>query len=223
MHQGFWHKCWEKQAIGFHQDDVHPFLTGELAQLPINISDNVFVPLCGKSLDMLWWAERCNVIGSELSEIACRDFFKEQGVTVDISEITTDSSLEQGIFTLFQKDNLTIYQGDFFALTASDLPPIRYIFDRAALVALPQAMQTRYAKHLASYIAADTECYLISVEFPQDEHQGPPFSTDKQTVQSLFTGLNVEEIVSRTLEDKQFAKRSLAVSYLVERLYRITR
>ncbi|NMP31341.1 thiopurine S-methyltransferase [Thalassotalea sp. M1531] len=215
MKAEFWHKCWEKKAIGFHQDAIHPFLKSELAQLNFSTSDTVFVPLCGKSLDMLWWAERCQVVGSELSEIACQEFFAENDLT--------SQKRKSDAFTVYQLDNLAIYQGDFFALAPNKLPKFKYIYDRAALIALPEQMQKAYAAHLSQFIGQNTELLLISVEFPNEEHQGPPFSTSAQCVNELFDHFVVEELAVNELKDKQFARRSLDVSYLTERLYRITR
>ncbi|WP_448214045.1 thiopurine S-methyltransferase [Colwellia sp. MEBiC06753] len=215
MNPEFWHKCWETGALGFHQDDLHPFLIEQLAKLSIKQTDTVLVPLCGKSMDMLWWAQRCQVIGAELSEIACHDFFNENKLDYQCQN--------KADFQEFRCGNLSIYQGDFFSLEPALLPSVHYIYDRAALIALPEKMQAQYAAHLAKFINQDTELYLISVEYPLGELAGPPFAIDKTKVQQLFSGFKIECLAKRAIPDKQFARRSLKVSALTETLYRITR
>ena len=84
MDASFWHKCWERNSLGFHQESVHPFLQTYLAPQLTASDQHVFVPLCGKSLDMVWLAENMKVTGAELSEIACRDFFEEKGISGEL-------------------------------------------------------------------------------------------------------------------------------------------
>jgi thiopurine S-methyltransferase len=133
MNESFWHKCWERNSLGFHQETVHPFLEQYLLPL-INESgmktqQHVFVPLCGKSLDMVWLAEHMKVTGAELSEIACRDFFLEKGLDY--------RQENEPLFNRFSYDNVELWQGDFFKSTPQLITNIDWIYDRAALIALP--------------------------------------------------------------------------------------
>ena len=48
---------------------------------------SVFVPLCGKTLDMVWLCQQGHtVVGCELSEIAALDFFKENSIPYETRE-----------------------------------------------------------------------------------------------------------------------------------------
>ena len=231
MHASFWHKCWERNTLGFHQEEVHPFLTQFLAPLLTESDRHVFVPLCGKSLDMFWLAERMLVSGSELSEIACRDFFNDANITYQTKQILDDKDNQRsGNFTQFYFDSITLWQGDFLKLTPDHVistngKSIDWIYDRAALIALPLDMQQAYINHLVSFIDKGTQLFLISIEFPQSEMAGPPFSINQQAIEQLFLTANkncqIKQLASRELTDKYFAQRKFDVSHLVECLYLI--
>ncbi len=211
MDASFWHRCWENNTIGFHQDSVHPFLTGYLAKHLSSEDKRVFVPLCGKSLDMFWLAERLEVVGSELSDIACRDFFADQGIDC--------TPYQEGEHVCYQVENIALWQGDFFTLMPSSLGHFDWIYDRAAIIALPKELQQRYVKQLAAYITTNTKLMLITLEFPEDELSGPPFPVFKADIETLFSGFKVNAVGERQLTNRQFAQRTFEVSYLTERLY----
>ncbi|WP_286261682.1 thiopurine S-methyltransferase [Thalassotalea atypica] len=215
MDASFWHRCWERNSLGFHQGSVHPFLTETLDPLFDEKSQRVFVPLCGKSLDMFWLAERMDVVGSELSKIACHDFFTEQNIAYE----TTKS----GDLVKYSFDNISLWQGDFFKLPAEQFPAFDWIYDRAAIIALPQELQEKYVAHLSSFVGKGTKLALISLEFPEHELTGPPFPVTEKQVNELFSEFKVDCIASKELPDRQFAQRVFDVSYLKERLYIIER
>ncbi len=54
MKHDFWHEKWRSGKLGFHQEKVNSRLVRYWQLLDLNDGDPVFVPLCGKSLDMLW-------------------------------------------------------------------------------------------------------------------------------------------------------------------------
>mgnify|MGYP000601499587 CR=1 FL=1 len=145
MEKGFWHQCWQNNTIGFHQDDVHPLLRQHFEQYIPGNNHTILVPLCGKSLDMVCLSQFGRVIGSELSELACRDFFKEQ-------QLKPEVTAESDSLTRYQVGDLSIYQGDFFTLSGKIInSPINVIYDRAALIALPKTMRQKYVDKLSEY------------------------------------------------------------------------
>ena len=211
MDASFWHKCWERNYLGFHQESVHPFLQTYLAPQLTASDQHVFVPLCGKSLDMVWLAENMKVTGAELSEIACRDFFEEKGLTYQIKT--------KGKFKIFSFDEISLYQGDFFELTSQSIEPIDWVYDRAALIALPESLQQQYVEHLFQFIPDSATLMLITLEFPQHELEGPPFAIFPSVVEKLFAGYQIDYIAENELKCKRFAQSTFKVSKLVERLY----
>ncbi len=214
MEASFWHSCWERNSLGFHQNSIHPFLDAHLKKRLIASPQRVFVPLCGKSDDMIWLAEYSEVVGAELSDIACRDFFAEKGIEANVAC--------DGSFKRYNYKNIELWQGDFFKLTTHQLEPFDWIYDRAALIAMPVDMQEQYAAHLASFIGKNTCLFLISLEFPPDELTGPPFAIFSSDVKRLFDKYNVDCIAESELVDKVFAQREFNVSYLKEKLYLIS-
>jgi thiopurine S-methyltransferase len=214
MDSSFWHSCWERNTLGFHQRDVHPLLAKYFKKLALPSDQHVFVPFCGKSVDMAYLAQFMRVTGNELSAIACRDFFLDNHIEVKRQTL--------GDFEHYSCRQLALWQGDFFKLAADSIDTVDWIYDRAALIALPVAMQQRYVEHLKTFFSSHTRLFLVTLEFPEGQLTGPPFSINSADVNRLFAGFNIECIARHELEDKRFAQRTFEVDYLREKLYIIS-
>ena len=179
MNPDFWHERWQNRQIGFHRDEVHPYLTQFWPTLGIVRGSRVFVPLCGKSNDLLWLRMQGHeVVGVEVSPIAVREFLEENRLTPSVSIVDT--------FQLYECDGIRLYCGDFFDLTASHLAGVSAIYDRAALVALPPEMRVGYARHLLQLLPSGAKTLLVAFEYPQHEMPGPPFNVDAAEIAALF-------------------------------------
>ena len=179
MDTDFWHGKWQRNEIGFHQSDINQHLMKHWATLAIPQDATVFVPMCGKSLDLLWLLDKgYRVIGVELSPIAVEDFFRENDISFEVSE--------DGPFYVYRHNELTIYQGDFFQLDKQHLEDVEVIYDRAALVALPEEMRREYAEHIGKYMPDNEDILLVTMEYPQPEMDGPPFAVAEQEVHNLY-------------------------------------
>jgi thiopurine S-methyltransferase len=175
----FWLERWEQNQIGFHQAQINRYLTEHWAELGLPDKAGVFVPLCGKSLDMLWLHEQgYPVLGIELSRKAVAAFFAENGLEPGISDA--------GPFTAFATEGLHVLAGDFFALQPSDLAGIAAVYDRAALIALPEPMRVDYARHMATLLPRGAHILLVTMEYPPGAIEGPPFSVSQQEVHALY-------------------------------------
>lgn len=180
MESNFWHERWEKNEIGFHKSEFHPFLQQYWPSLHIPQGSGVFVPLCGKSRDLLWLHDQgLNVIGVELSQRAVEDFFAENNLTATVTQ--------HGELALYESPGIRIFCGDFFKLTAADLNGVTGVFDRASLVALPPAMRRDYAAHMQKILSPGTQTLLICFAYPQEQMDGPPFSVEESEVHALFS------------------------------------
>jgi len=178
MEASFWHAKWEKSEIGFHQDEVNPFLRQYFGELSLPRGSRVFVPLCGKTRDIPWLlASGYRVAGAELSRLAVEQLFADLGLEPSVSQI--------GPLTHFAADNIDIYNGDIFELTGSELGQVNAVYDRAALVALPSDMRDRYACHLAG-ITKQAPQLLITYAYDQSLQEGPPFSVSAEEVRRLY-------------------------------------
>ena len=198
MEHSFWHSKWQKNEIGFHEPEGNAllvkyssFLIGDNS--PSSSSSRIFVPLCGKTRDIGWLlAQGCEVVGAELSEVAITQLFEELGVEPTISTSTNGK--------VYAKDGLTIFVGDIFKLTSSDIGDVTGVYDRAALVALPSPLREQYSAHLIEI----TQCapqLIISFDYDQNEMAGPPFSVNEKTVDSLYSAdYNIQRLERSVLE-----------------------
>jgi len=205
MEADFWHSRWQEGRIGFHQADVNSFLKQHWPTLPKQ--STVFVPLCGKSLDMLWLASQGHrVIGVELSEIAAQEFFAEQSVQPNVKQC--------GNFVSYSANNVTILCGDFFDLSTADLDGVAAVFDRAALIALPKKMRQRYAEHLRKLSPDGCQLLLVGMEYDEAALSGPPFNVPWAEISTLFDHQGELKILS---EQKSDARGTPCI----ERLYHL--
>ncbi|MFZ2406023.1 MAG: thiopurine S-methyltransferase [Methylobacter sp.] len=159
-----WLQFWRDRRTDFHQRTVNQLLTRFWPSLDPVKGSRVFVPLCGKSLDMIWLAKQGHeVIGVELSPIAVRAFFRENRLKPVRRQV--------GKFTLWEHGRLSILCGDYFSLTGSDLGPVDMVYDRAALTALPEDIRCRYIAHLRLIVAKTAKVFLLTAE-DAEEKQG---------------------------------------------------
>lgn len=210
MEADFWHQVWQQDQLGFHLAEPHPMLCAQLASLPA--TGSVFVPLCGKSPDLHRLAEQYAVVGAELSEIACRDFFTEAQLPV--------SARQSGVFTVWQSAQYQLWQGDFFELPPAAVKDCQLIYDRAALIALPASMRQRYVETLRRLLPK-ASLLLISLEYPEHEKQGPPFTVTVADIQQLFDFADIKLCGIRNLTGQGFARRKFETSQLVEKSWLI--
>ena len=181
MEHEFWHERWKNREIGFHRNDVHPLLMQHF-KAAAEPGSTVFVPLCGKSLDMQWLLEQgYQVLGIELNESAIEEFFAEQNLTPRVHR--------EGPFQAYRAPGITVYQGDFFQLTNTHLHGVNAWYDRAAMVALPPTMRTAYVEHLLKILPQHSHGLLVTVEYPENYWKGPPFSISQQEVMSAYSSM----------------------------------
>jgi thiopurine S-methyltransferase len=175
----FWLERWGSQELGFHQPDVNPGLRERWPVLTVPDGAGVFVPLCGKSLDMRWLADRGHrVFGVELAESAVRAFYEESQQPCQMVRMRR---MQQ-----FHGVGVTIYCGDFMELTALHLPGVSAVYDRAALIALPPKMRAHYADHLLRIVPDGCLMLLLTLEYDQKKVPGPPHSVSSEEVEALF-------------------------------------
>lgn len=177
MEQDFWQGKWARNEIGFHESQVNPYLRRHWPSLGLARGARVLVPLCGKSLDLVWLLEQGHrVVGVEWSELAVRAFFAEQRLE--------PVCRREADLLRFQAGSLEIVQGDFFTFTAGQ--PFDAFYDRAALIALPRERRADYVDHLRRLIAADGVGLLVTLEYEPDPEALPPFSVDEAEVEGRY-------------------------------------
>ena len=178
MQHDFWHKKWQESDIGFHNSDANPLLVKHFSALGLATGSRVFLPLCGKTLDIHWLlAQGFQVVGAELSPIAIEQLFDELGV---VPEITQLENLQH-----YRAPNIDILVGDIFHITASLLGHVDAVYDRAALVALPVDMRAHYTSHIKT-ITENAKQLLICFVYDQTQLAGPPFSISDEEVKAHY-------------------------------------
>ncbi len=217
MQADFWHQRWQAGEIGFHKHEYNTHMKRFIDLLGIERGDHVLVPLCGKSLDMIWLHKQdFRVTGIEISPLAAESFFAENNLKFSISE--HDWGLR------YHTDGIDILCADFFDIHSADFPHIDAIYDRASLIALPQDMRSDYVAHLAALMPDTARSLLITLDYPQQEMDGPPFSVSESEVEKLFgQQFIVESIYSEDClaNEPRFQKKGL--SRLDERVFLLIR
>lgn len=208
MDPDFWRARWRAQEIGFHQAEASWALVAHGARLGLGVlpepaqpsldaptavegpSLRVLVPLAGKSLDMLYLARGgAQVTGVELVESAVEAFYAERGWSPERVAASAQVPLAR-----YHAHQVTLYAGDFFAFHAEPFPAI---YDRAAMIALPPALRSRYVQHLRGLLARGGRLLLVTLDYPQALRSGPPFAVPASEVEQAFAGLEIERLETR--------------------------
>ena len=217
MNPQLWQQRWQRGELGWHEDAFNRHLAEHWPGLKVAPRSRVFVPLCGKSLDMLWLAGRGHrVLGVEVSEIAAEAFCNENGLTPCITD--------EPPFRRFAMDEIDILVGDFFDLTSAHLEGVDAVYDRASLIALPPAMRLRYAGHLATLLAAEVQSLLITLDYDPSRMSGPPFGVSADEVRRLFApAFELERLATFDVIAESPRWRQRGLDWLNEHVFRLRR
>mmetsp|Transcript_52625 Transcript_52625/g.79862 ORF Transcript_52625/g.79862 Transcript_52625/m.79862 type:complete len:315 (-) Transcript_52625:86-1030(-) len=224
-----WLDRWDSNRIGFHLDDVNPWLVKHIDKLlskkdttcsntdtttttttptSTTTTTRVFVPLCGKTVDMAYLVQQLlaadsddgsapQVVGVDGIRKALSEFVDEQP-DLKISKTTTTTA--DGYET-FSGPNITLLRGDFFALTeAAAGGKFDAMFDRGSLVAIDPKMRQAYLDIIGKLMAPGGKILLVSVERRGTDleavKKGPPFSISEGDVREMYEGLDWVESVT---------------------------
>jgi thiopurine S-methyltransferase len=215
MEHNFWHERWQMNQIGFHRDEIHPHLQQYGSKLGIKSGGRVFVPMCGKTNDMLWLLKQgFQVLGIELSPLAVAAFFAENDLQANIRQ--------QGEFLSYEMEGLQILCGDFFALQPDDAGKIDAVYDRGALVALPAQMRLDYAAKMAQLLKCDVNILLVALNYPQVEMSGPPFSLSPTEIAKLYQAwCEIDLLANEDVLAQEAALQKRGLTQLHEQVYRL--
>ena len=215
MEADFWYNRWENNLTGFHLDEVNPHLKENWSVLNLPAESRIFVPLCGKSLDLIWLAEQGHqVIGIELSHLAAEAFFSENKLAVERSQV--------GSLELWQSEKISLFCGDFFDLTAEILGQVDAVYDRASLIALPPAMRQNYAAKMTE-LAQSAPKLLVTLEYDQSKMDGPPFSVSEDEVRALYeANYQVKQLTAQDVLGDNEKFREKGLNYMNECIYQLS-
>jgi thiopurine S-methyltransferase len=174
----FWNERWNKKEIAFHMNEVNPMLVKYFPKLSLEEQKRIFIPLCGKTLDIEWlFTKNFKIVGVELNELAVKSLFIELNIEPIIIELND--------FLIYKYKDIEIFVGDFFNLSKEILGKVDLVYDRAALVALPKVMRQKYSTHLLNITSGITQL-LLTYEYDQNIMKGPPFCVDSFEVTEYY-------------------------------------
>ncbi|MEX0684753.1 MAG: thiopurine S-methyltransferase [Balneolales bacterium] len=219
METNYWLSRWKKGMTGFHATEVNDHLQKYWPALELPRGSTVLVPLCGRSLDLLWLAGQGHyVVGVELSEIACKRFFEEAELAYEITN--------QENFILYRSGLIEIWCGDFFKIRPKVFPPLDAVYDRAALVAMPPRLRQPYVQKISELANRPFKMLLISYTYPQESMSGPPFSVPAHEIELLYgEDCTLSELGSISVLEKseKYRNKGLTgfreISYLIKTKY----
>ncbi len=212
MEPNFWIESWQEggRKTSFHRPDIHPYILDHISPEML-AGKRVLVPLCGKSVDMLYFAEHAaHVTGIELSETAIQQFLMENSLRAD------------QFGTTWYSGRLTLHCMDFFETTQAFLGPVDLLYDRAALVALPDPMRHRYVQHIHSLTAPGSTQFINTLEYAPCMGT-PPFSVPpSEVLQHYGKHHEIIHLEYRDVPDHGLI-RAWGLDYVKEHLFRLER
>ena len=211
----FWHERWRRGEIGFHKSEVNPYLQRHWPRLKgASGSPRILVPCCGKSRDLAWLAEQgARVVGIELSNLAVESFFAESGLEVEVEH--------RHDHDLWRTSSIEILRGDLFAMTPDIVGPVDGVFDRGALVAMPDdGLRDRYSERLRALTGPATTL-LVTLDYPSGEMDGPPFAIDEAEVRRRYAPARIECLERENIIAREPFFQERGLSRLTESAYLI--
>jgi thiopurine S-methyltransferase len=208
-----WLQRWREQNIGWHHQAFNPHLLNHWHALQMPPGSLVMAPLCGKSQDMLWLAERGYLVrGVELSPLAVEEFFRENNLQPEITRV--------GGFECWRAGPYELYCGDIFDLPQIDSSDIDAVYDRASLVALNPLQRHHYGEMLRDLLPITSRMLLVAMDYPQEEMSGPPYSVQESEVRNLFEPrFQVQLLHSLNILEDTERYAGKGVSRMLEQVY----
>ena len=214
MNSEYWINRWNQNQTGFHLAEINPLLPQFWPSVskPVHAGARVLVPLCGKSIDLRWLAERGHdVVGVELSLLAAKAFAAEQGIVL--------TETHEPPFTVLRGNKVTYYIGDFFDFTTEIGGQFDLFYDRAALIALPPEMRPEYVRHLQSLVRKGGRGLLVGLEYDPSQMHGPPFTVPEAEVRQLFEAFDCEKLVEYDCLEQEPKFKERGLTWLKESAY----
>lgn len=208
MDYEFWQQRWQEDRIGFHLPQTNPLLLKHLPALSLANDARIFIPLSGKSLDIGWLLSQ----GFRIVAIE----FSQKAIDALINELQLEFTRHQvGDLIHYQHERLDLFVGDIFHLNPNLLGQIDAIYDRAALVALPEITRSQYTAHLTEL--AYVPQLIISYEYDQNSYEGPPFSvTDAEIHQHYQHAYHIQLLEQIDLSDSFKGQNSIEKAWYLK-------
>lgn len=223
MHSDFWHDKWERMEIGFHLNEVNKILLKYWPTLNVVPGSTVLVPLCGKTLDLVWLrSQGYGVVGIELSEIALDELAQLLRDELNLTLEKTRTQLNGEDTALYRGDGVLLIAGDFFAVTPELIGPVHAVYDRAALVALPATMRIDYCNQIRR-LSDHAPQLLVTFDYDQNIANGPPFAVLDDEVRTHYAAhyAQLERLDDRELIEQEPKFRAKGLTSFRQLVYHL--
>lgn len=178
MNRHYWQQRWQQQDTSFHRPQVSNLLSEYFERLELKPNMQVFVPMCGKSLDVGFILEKkMRVVAVELVEAPVQELFQQ----LNLSPIVENNEHH----LRYSAGQLIVYVGDIFKLSQQQLGKVDAIYDRGALVALPAKLRPKYGAKLLE-LCANAPQLVECVEYDQQLYAGPPHSVTQSELEQYY-------------------------------------
>ncbi len=179
-----WERAWRDQNTPWVNAKSDAFLKAEKRRLKPWRAGTTLVPLSGNSPAVrLLYDLGMEVTAVEYVQAAVRALLREQFPRLSIRRQKTTHGY------LYSGKRLTVRQEDFFRLPKEAL--FDFIYDRAAIVAIPPRKRRRYARILTKATAPGGALFIVTYEFIGKRRSAPPFSLSRAQLLKLFAGWRV--------------------------------
>lgn len=211
-----WQENWDNNDAGWHYDTVNRNLEKFIIDFVSNgqslVGKAIFVPLCGKTIDMKWLYDKgFTVVGVEAVEKPILEFFAEQNLEFNVEEA--------GAFTKYStKDSrLIIFKGNLFDFS-KDTAGFKFdhSWDRGSLVAIEKETQKQYGELFSKIMKTGSTGLLEIFEYDPEVHSRQPFPIFVNDVESVFAPSFTFEEVNRQ-EDTNGSFPRITVAYKLTR------
>lgn len=190
-----WQDRWDTGNIRFHNPEVHAMLLKHFDKIcPSGDGGRIFVPLCGKTLDMKWLSEQnMFVVGLDGVRLSLEQFMSEQNLnftTEKIPELGEDCEVFKTA-----DDKFHLYRGDIMDFSASIEGTFDAVWDRGSLVALRREDVPQYVKVIKSLIKPGGRCLVEVFDYDVKIMEGadikppcppPPFPMYEAELKDLY-------------------------------------
>uniref|UniRef100_S4R8E2 thiopurine S-methyltransferase n=2 Tax=Petromyzon marinus TaxID=7757 RepID=S4R8E2_PETMA len=217
----YWQGAWQRRQIGFHDPNVHEKLIKYLDAMRSGRAKlRVFLPLCGKAVDMKWLADLGHeVVGVEGVESAIVEFFSEQNVEF---RRQTVPSLPDG--ELFQSldGKMSVYRCDFFNFTSAVAGRFDAMWDRGGLVAINASDRERFAAIMTDLMAPGCRYLLDTFNYNDLTFKGPPHYVPESEIRALYGERCDVELLESDKESMADRAERWGLDYIIEVVHLIT-
>lgn len=223
MEAEFWLQRWREGRTGWHRNAVLPLLEQHWPALNVARESRVLVPLCGKSLDMLWLAQQgLRVLGVDVSPIAIEAFLAENQLHAQTR--SADDGTHYEITNAPDGGSIELINGDVFAVDPAAYADCAALYDRAATIALPAPLRERLANEVYAHMPTGARGLLITLDYPPAQTEGPPFTVDGTEAERLYArDWIIDQIDRRDILASQPAFAESGVTALHTTVYALTR